>query len=237
MRESVLHSKTGWTVAFALSAGIAIPACSDRSIGFYMPDQKVSGFATVVDGDTLDIGGHRIRLEGIDAPEKAQTCQKQNGATWPCGDAAARLLTKLVAGQTIDCTSEGTDKYQRMLGLCVADGRDINEAMVEQGLAWAFVKNSTRYVAIEHDAKSSKRGVWQGRAEEPWIYREHRWQSAETKAPSGCAIKGNVTAKGRIYHMPWSPWYGKVTINSAAGERWFCSESEAQAAGWRASKA
>ena len=49
----------------------------------------------------------------------------------------------------------------------------------------------------------------------------------------GCAIKGNVTRNGRIYHMPWSPWYGQVTIDETQGKRWFCSETEAMAAGWR----
>ena len=46
-------------------------------------------------------------------------------------------------------------------------------------------------------------------------------------------IKGNITDNGRIYHMPWSPWYGKVRIDPARGERWFCNENEAMAAGWR----
>jgi hypothetical protein len=64
-------------------------------------------------------------------------------------------------------------------------------------------------------------------------FRDKRWASAETAAPNGCAIKGNVTAHGHIYHMPWSPWYGKVRIDPTKGERWFCSESEAKAAGWR----
>ncbi len=56
-------------------------------------------------------------------------------------------------------------------------------------------------------------------------------------APDGCVIKGAVTKNGRIYHMPWSPWYDKVRIDddpAKRGERrWFCSEAEAEAAGWR----
>jgi hypothetical protein len=46
-------------------------------------------------------------------------------------------------------------------------------------------------------------------------------------------IKGNITNGGRIYHMPWSPWYEKVRIETTKGERWFCNENEAVAAGWR----
>jgi hypothetical protein len=60
-----------------------------------------------------------------------------------------------------------------------------------------------------------------------------RWAAAEPSAPEGCAIKGNVTSNGRIYHMPWSPWYAKVRIEPAKGERWFCSEAEAAGAGFR----
>ena len=66
-----------------------------------------------------------------------------------------------------------------------------------------------------------------------WEFRAHRWAGAEQDAPKGCAIKGNVTAHGRIYHMPWSPWYGKIRIDEAKGKRWFCTEAEALAAGWR----
>ncbi len=52
-----------------------------------------------------------------------------------------------------------------------------------------------------------------------------------------CPIKGNISKTGeRIYHTPWSPWYSRTKINEATGERWFCDESEAAAAGWRAAR-
>jgi hypothetical protein len=75
--------------------------------------------------------------------------------------------------------------------------------------------------------------VWQGYAEAPWDFRRDEWQVAEVTAPKGCAIKGNVSAHGRIYHMPWDPWYDKVRMDESRGKRWFCSEAEAIAAGWR----
>jgi hypothetical protein len=92
-------------------------------------------------------------------------------------------------------------------------------------------------VAEEEKARAARVGVWQGEAEPAWIFRANRWQAAETEAPAGCAIKGNITENGHIYHMPWSPWYGKVKIDPAQGERWFCSEAEAQSAGWRSAVA
>jgi endonuclease YncB( thermonuclease family) len=205
----------------------------------FIPDSSTAarngleGAARVVDGDTLDIAGERVRLEGIDAPEMAQSCPRRFIGSWACGKAAARALEELVAGHEVGCQSHGTDKYGRMLGVCFVAGRDINAEMVREGHAWAFVKYSTSYVGEEARARALRIGIWQGDAEPAWVYRDKRWAGAEQAAPRGCAIKGNVTEHGHIYHTPWSPWYDKVKIDEQNGERWFCSESEALAAGWR----
>lgn len=193
----------------------------------------VSGRATVIDGDTLEIAGERIRLEGIDAPETGQTCDRAWFGRWSCGTAAATALKTLVGSRRVTCTPAGRDKYDRMLGWCAVDGQDLNALMVRKGLAWAFVKYSRRYEAEEAQARAEKAGIWQGEAEPAWLYREHRWHVAEKAAPQGCAIKGNVTANGRIYHPPWSVWYAKVRVEPEKGERWFCTEAEAAEAGFR----
>lgn len=197
------------------------------------PAGNVSGVATVIDGDTIAIGEGRIRLEGIDAPEAAQMCGRRWFGTWACGQAAADELAKLTGRQTVTCENKGVDKYDRMLGVCFVNGVDINAEMVRRGFAWAFVKYSTTYAAVEGEAKARKAGVWQGDAQPPWEFRHSRWTSVETNAPAGCAIKGNITKNGRIYHMPWSPWYDQIKIETDKGKRWFCSEAEAVAAGWR----
>jgi endonuclease YncB( thermonuclease family) len=193
----------------------------------------LSGRARVIDGDTLEIDGRHIRLEGIDAPEMGQTCGRRLIGSWKCGAGAAERLAELVAKRSVSCESRGDDKYGRMLGICFVDGNDINAQMVREGYAWAFVKYSQTYVQQEATARTQRVGIWQGDAEPAWVYREKRWAGAEQAAPQGCAIKGNVTEHGHIYHMPWSPWYGKVKIEATKGERWFCSEAEAAAAGWR----
>ncbi|WP_414464006.1 thermonuclease family protein [Hyphomicrobium sp. DY-1] len=197
----------------------------------------ISGIGHVVDGDTLDVGATRIRLEGIDAPEIAQTCQTASGETWNCGVAAAAMLRKLAEHRDLMCERKGTDRYRRVLATCFADGVDIDEAMVRVGLAWAFVRYSKRYVAVETEARSARVGVWQGAAEAPWDFRHNEWQVAETSAPKGCAIKGNVSSRGRIFHMPWDPWYDRVKMEPGKGKRWFCSEQEAIEAGWRPASA
>jgi endonuclease YncB( thermonuclease family) len=212
-------------LALALVLAIPAPETSARST----PERPVR----VIDGDTLDVGGERVRLEGIDAPELAQTCPRRLVGTWDCGRAAAQELRRQVQGRDLDCQPRGTDKYGRTLGVCYIAGRDVNALMVRHGFAWAFRKYSLSYMREEEAARAEHAGIWQAEAEPAWEYRRKRWAGAETAAPEGCAIKGNVSANGRIYHTPWSPWYARVSIDESRGERWFCSEAEALSAGWR----
>jgi endonuclease YncB( thermonuclease family) len=194
----------------------------------------IAGPARVVDGDTIVVDGERVRLEGIDAPEAGQTCTRAGSSEpWPCGAAAATALARLIGNGEVSCQRHGLDKYGRMLGVCFLGQQDINAWMVREGHAWAFVKYSTRYVSEEAEARARRAGVWQGDATPAWEYRARHWAQAEPGAPEGCAIKGNVTQNGKIYHMPWSPWYAQIKIDPGKGRRWFCSEAEALAAGWR----
>lgn len=197
------------------------------------PGQSVSGMARAIDGDTLDVNGVRVRLEGIDAPELGQTCARPWFGSWPCGQQAADHLARLVRDREVSCVSRGTDVYGRMLAECTTAGLAINANMVRSGLAWAFVRYSTAYSGIEAEARAMKLGVWQGRSQPAWEYRKERWSASESGSPQGCAIKGNITRNGHLYHMPWSPFYAKTRIETARGERWFCTEAEALAAGWK----
>ena len=187
----------------------------------------------VIDGDTLERDGVRYRINGIDAPEFGQTCNGLRG-TWPCGAEALKRLVSLIQNAEVECTALSTDPYDRIIATCSAGGRDLGAAMVEDGLAWAFIKFSDIYVAQQDHAKANKLGIWSANNQPAWTYRAERWNSAETASPNGCPIKGNISRNGRIYHPPWSPWYQRTRINLAKGERWFCDEAEAIAAGWRA---
>ena len=196
---------------------------------------EIGGPARVLDGDTIEIGAQSIRIEGIDAPEDGQDCGRASGGTWNCGAAATDALRALVAGG-VRCAGSDFDAYRRLLGTCRASGADVGAALVAGGLALAYVKYTDRYAAEERAAREAGRGVWQGEFERPWDWRRARWREADREAPSpDCPIKGNVSADGtRIYHAPWSRSYSRTRIDESKGERWFCDEAEALAAGWRA---
>lgn len=228
-----------WVSVFFLLFSIGLGAfygASAATLGVHAT--IVTGPARVVDGDTIDIGGERVRLEGIDTPEVGQTCPRRWIGTWKCGLKATLALRKLVAGRMVRCEGSEFGRYGRLLGTCFVEGRNINAHMVRTGYAWAFVKYSTRYVVEERAARAEKIGIWSGRnAHAAWEFRARRWARAEQVAPQGCAIKGNISGSGgKIYHAPWSPWYDKVIIDLNRGERWFCSERDAKAAGWRAAR-
>lgn len=215
-------------------SSLAPPAMQASLPSAVRPNDLLSSRIKVIDGDTLDLGDTRIRLDGIDAPEIAQRCLTTAGESWRCGRSARDALTKMIGSAQVHCQREGTDGYDRVIATCFAHGRNLNEAMVTQGHALAFVKYSARYSPQEAEARRTKAGIWAGFFETPWAYRSSKWTAANSDIPNGCPIKGNISARGRIYHMPWSASYSRTQIDEAKGERWFCSEAEAIAAGWRA---
>ena len=197
---------------------------------------SLEGRVTVIDGDTLEMHVKRIRLHGIDAPESGQTCRSKSGKTYRCGQLAAIQMAKYIKRKTIRCNVRDTDRYGRLVAVCLADGQDINKRIVSDGFALAYRRYSRDYVAVERDAERDKVGMWQGAFIKPWDWRKGE-RLAQTKEQKGkCLIKGNISNSGKIYHTPSSPWYDRTKINTAKGERWFCTEVEAKAAGWRAPK-
>lgn len=221
-----------------MSRILILLAATWLAIGASFADPVISGTAQVTDGDTLSIGPVIIRLHGIDAPEAGQQCRRANGKSWQCGAAATNRLAELVEGHRVDCLAIERDAYRRIIGRCTANGIDVNETLVSEGLAWAFTRYSDDFASHEASAQLTGVGIWDGEAQPAWEYRAARWERAADASPRpGCPIKGNINRAGeKIYHTPWSPWYDRTSIDESKGQRWFCDEEEAQAAGWRAAR-
>ena len=200
----------------------------------------------VYDGDTVSLaaGGrdHRVRLQGIDAPEHDQ----------PYGAAAERHLAGLVLNKEVRLEQMGKDQYGRLLGKLWVQPRDCkncgmtldaNLAMLTVGLAWWYrfykdeqsAEDRGRYEFAEQEARAKRAGLWaDANPTPPWDWK--RGDRARQSASGDCRIKGNISDNGRIYHVPGQKYYAQTRINTNRGERWFCSAAEAEAAGWRRSR-
>ena len=118
----------------------------------------LAGQVSVVDGDTLELHGQRIRLFGLDAPEASQLCEANSGKQWRCGAAAANALSEFIASRTVECTPRDRDRYQRVVAKCQVAGMDIGAWLVGSGWALAFRRYSTEYVHAESMAVRGRRG-------------------------------------------------------------------------------
>lgn len=131
----------------------------------------IIGVASVIDGDTIEIHGERIRLDAIDTPESRQLCRHADGAPWRCGQKSALALSDFMGRSTIRCEPRGRDRYQRTIAVCFKSGVNLNAWMVEQGWAVAFRKYGIDYIDQEDKARLARRGVWAGSFEMPWDWR------------------------------------------------------------------
>jgi endonuclease YncB( thermonuclease family) len=132
----------------------------------------IGGRAKVVDGDSIEINGARIRIWGIDAPEYNQRCDDAEHQSYPCGQMALNHMRRLVAGALVICTEVDHDRYGREVASCSARGVDLGEAMVRSGWAINYKRYSDgRYDDQEEAARADKIGIWQGTFEAPEIVR------------------------------------------------------------------
>ena len=204
----------------------------------------IQGRATVIDGDTIEPSGYRVRFNGVDAPETFQLCQDAKRRTYRCGSKSAEALSDFLAkSRPVRCTFVEWDQHGRYVGNCVrADGENIASWLVENGHALDWPRYSRGAYSVQQEtARDLKRGLWAGTFEEPWEWRAAQLsQEQSTIVPlistgsRACNIKGNINDEGeRIYHLPSQTYYDQTGISKGRGERWFCTEQEARDAGWR----
>lgn len=128
-------------------------------------DGAIVGHVRVIDGDTLDIAGERVRLAGMDAFERDQAC----GAL-ACGAAATASLGVLVKGGVVTCSPRGRS-YNRAVAVCRVKGRDIGALLVTEGLALNDPHYPPDYAALEATARAAKTGAWAHEFDSPRVFR------------------------------------------------------------------
>ena len=212
----------------------------------------IEGVAHFVDADTIDIAGVRIRVHGIDAPERDETCIRANGAVWACGTWATQEARRRWQGKTLTCHDLDERTHGRVVAQCLHDGRDIAAVMVAEGVVLSCPRyavqhdHSRGYLDAEKEAAFAGLGLHVGPptsrggfcdipGQPPPVALPARLPADPTSAAPdpACAIKGNVNRAGdRIYHLPGQVNYDDINMN-APEKRWFCTEAEARAAGWR----
>ena len=139
----------------------------------------ISGYAKIIDGDTIKINSKKIRLHGIDAPEKKQTCKKSYliignfslTKNYLCGEVSTNELIKKINNHIIKCKIKDVDRYSRFIGECYKRNENLNSWLVSNGYAVAYRKYSKKYISDEINAKNDKLGIWQGKFEMPWNFR------------------------------------------------------------------
>jgi endonuclease YncB( thermonuclease family) len=147
------------------------------SIVFSAVVGTLAGTASVIDADTLEIRGERIRLVGVDAPESGQKCLDTSNKFVRCGTTAANALDKWINRASVSCDIEGKDRYGRLLGQCKVRGQ-----------------NSTAYVPAELKARGARAGIWAGEFVMPWDWRQGL--RLEGEKPTKAMISGKFASNG-----------------------------------------
>ena len=134
-----------------------------------LPDE--TGTFIAVDGDSLRKDGKDYRLHAIDAPELFQTCWKADGSEYNCGREARDALRALIRNASVTCQVLDTDRYGRAVSECSAGKMNLNDAMVLAGWAVAYTRHGQDHAAAQDEARAARRGIWQGRFQQPEAWR------------------------------------------------------------------
>lgn len=204
----------------------------------FVGDFKV---ARVIDGDTIELeNGERVRYIGIDTPETVDPRKPVQ-----CfGKEASAKNKELVEGKTVRLQKDTTDrdKYNRLLRYVWVGDKFINLELVRQGFAYSYsyppdIKYQDQFLEAQREAEKNKNGLWAAcpvNPEKSSNVSDDNISASKETASGDCTIKGNISTTGeKIYHLPGCGSYAKTKIEESRGEKMFCTEAEAQAAGFR----
>jgi micrococcal nuclease len=234
-----------WGTVASVAPGSA-PASDTVTTAGARPAAGLLPVVGVVDGDTIKVKvagvTERIRVIGIDTPELAsRDCYAQE---------ASSRMQSLVQSKSValvaDPTQADRDRYGRLLRhVRLADGRSVAQILIAGGFGAEYTYDrpyagQADYRQAEEAARAAHRGIWSSACTggaRAGSGTGSGTSAAPPVAPQGCAIKGNISSEGeRIYHVPGQQHYAATVITESKGERWFCTEAEAVAAGWRAAR-
>jgi endonuclease YncB( thermonuclease family) len=158
------HRPRAWCPAFIMLIMVDAAAMANT----------ISGSASVIDGDTIEIRGERIRVLGIDAPELDQMCSDRGGNdTWHCGQEAARALWDFLGQYPVTCETSGTDYAGRWFAYCDVPGMSIATWMAGNG--WAIPNQDCKCEEVRawaRFAESKGAGIWGSVFQMPWEWRK-----------------------------------------------------------------
>lgn len=142
----------------------------------------LTGRASVIDGDTIEIRGQRIRLYGIDAPESRQTCEA-DGQTYRCGQQAALALADHIGKRTVACEQRMPASFGRVVATCRVAGEDLGAWIAASGWGMNDPRYSRDYVDEEATARAARVGIWRGAFVPPWD-----WRAGQRTPTIGAAV-------------------------------------------------
>jgi endonuclease YncB( thermonuclease family) len=230
-------------------------------VAFLSASQAPAANAIVRDSSTLQLGNVTYRLDGIDAPPIDQICVDEHAESWTCGLEARDQLTKLIGDREVRCDDLGADPAyrKRHLGVCKIEGEttSLSQLLIGQGFGLNVEASATgRFKVDEARAREDRKGLWKGCFVAPEEFRRGKKDGPllggscpaerdreirdvlfpdNLAMPAGCNIKGKLAVRARvtgnlgIYHLQACRSYPGLT----KPDRWFCSEEDAQAAGFR----
>ncbi|WFU19886.1 thermonuclease family protein [Bradyrhizobium sp. CB3481] len=230
-------------------------------LSIVLPTSQGSAATAIVrDGSTLQVGNVTFRLDGVDVPTIDQLCIDEQADVWTCGIEARDQLSTLINGKQVRCDDLGVDQTykKRRIGVCKIEGEttSLSQSLVQRGFALNIETSASgRFKADEARARDDRQGLWKGCFVAPREFRAGKQDGAllgaacradrdreireamfpdDRAMPPGCPIKGKYAVRARvtgnlgIYHLQ-----GCRSYPGLKQDRWFCSEDDAQAAGFR----